>query len=61
MAGRISADKKYHESIRQNLEECIHPSKHEEHPPELVNIVTGETAPSTVNEENAVQTLNDRF
>ena len=41
MKSRVTADKKDRASLRQKLDECIHPFKPEEHPKELVNVVTG--------------------
>ena len=54
MKSRKTADKKDRTSLRQKLNECIHPFKPEEHQKELVNVVTGQMAPENVKVNNSL-------
>ena len=46
---RIEKDKKYRESIRQKLKDCIHPLDSSVHPGELVNVSSGRLSSEKVN------------
>ena len=55
MKSRIVADKKDKETIRAKLAQSIDPLDPTQHPKNLVNIVTGNIAPESVNVDNSVQ------
>ncbi len=51
---RISSDEKDRKGIQDKLVNCINPLAPEDHPDNIVNIVTGKIAPATVNIDEAV-------
>lgn len=53
-SARISRDVKDRESLKSQLEMCIHPLKPEVHPDQLVNVANGTLGTSQVNVDQAV-------
>ena len=53
MPSRIAYDEKDRQVLREKLKLCINPLAPEEHPPQLVNIVTGKINPENVNVDDA--------
>ena len=51
---RIENDKKDRETLKNQLQLCIHPMKPEVHPENLVNVANGTLAGAQVNVDNAI-------
>ena len=52
---RIRSDVQDRQNVKEKLQTCIDPLEPDDHPQELVNIVTGRIAPSSVNVDRSVE------
>ena len=54
MSARKKSDAKDRENIREKLQSCIDPLDPDDHPTDIINIVSGQIAPESVNVDNSV-------